>query len=110
MFFPCLWDGLEFTAQTGLGLLVILLVFLSEDAGSSSVLALALGVHSSAAVPRPSASSFMPLRYAHQAPGLRKGMVWGAMVVPLKSMVWCATVVLLPRLQELVDGVLSAAA
>jgi hypothetical protein len=43
----------------------------------SSVLALALGMHSSAAVPRPAASSFMPLRCAHQAPELRSGMVGG---------------------------------
>ncbi len=40
-----------------------------------SVLALALGVHSSAAVPRPAASSLMPLRCAHQVPGLRTGLV-----------------------------------
>jgi hypothetical protein len=38
---------------------------------------MALGVHSSAAVPRPAASSFMPLRCARQAPGLRKGCVCG---------------------------------
>jgi hypothetical protein len=44
---------------------------------SRAVLALALGVHSSAAVPRPSGSSFMPLRCAHQAPGLRIGAVAG---------------------------------
>ena len=44
-------------------------------AKSCSVLALALGVHSCAAVPRPAASSLMPLRCAHQAPGLRSGMV-----------------------------------
>jgi hypothetical protein len=42
---------------------------------ASAVLALALGVHSSAAVPRPAASSFMPLRCARQVPELRQGMV-----------------------------------
>jgi ribosomal protein L32 len=35
------------------------------------VLALALGVNSSAAVLRPAGSPFMPLRCSHQAPGLR---------------------------------------
>jgi hypothetical protein len=39
----------------------------------SSVHALALGVNSSAAVLRPSASPFMPLRCSHQAPMLRTG-------------------------------------
>jgi hypothetical protein len=38
--------------------------------------ALALGVYSSAAVPRPLGSSFMPLRCTHQAPELRTAIVW----------------------------------
>jgi hypothetical protein len=42
--------------------------------------ALALGVHSSAAVPRPSGSSLMPLRCAHQVPELRQCIVGGATV------------------------------
>jgi hypothetical protein len=45
-----------------------------------AVLALALGVHSSAAVPRPSGSSLMPLRCAHQVPELRQCIVGGARV------------------------------
>jgi hypothetical protein len=43
---------------------------------SISVLALALGVNSSAAVLRPSASPLMPLRCSRQAPELRIGVVW----------------------------------
>jgi hypothetical protein len=40
-----------------------------------AVLALALGLDSSAAVLRPAGAPFMPLRCPHQAPGLRMGMV-----------------------------------
>jgi hypothetical protein len=50
--------------------------FENGEAGFGSVLAPALGVHSSAAAPRPVASSLMPLRCAHQVPDLRTGMVW----------------------------------
>jgi hypothetical protein len=62
------------------------------------VLALALGVNSSAAVLRPAGSPFMPLRCSHQAPGLRKELV-GVTTVDRR-----------PRVQELAGGVLSAAA
>ena len=44
-------------------------------AQASAVLALTLGVDGYAAVPRPSASSLMPLRRPHQAPELRMGLV-----------------------------------
>jgi hypothetical protein len=60
--------------------------------------ALALGMYSSAAVPRPSGSSFMPLRCTYQAPELRTGMVGSQAVVRQ------------PSSQEQVGGVLSAAA
>jgi hypothetical protein len=49
--------------------------WLAFNSSPVSVLAMALGGHSSAAVPRPAASSLMPLRCAHQAPELRSGMV-----------------------------------
>jgi hypothetical protein len=60
--------------------------------------ALALGVGSSAAVPRPSGSSFMPLRCPHQAPELRIGISWST---TLNRPPWWL---------DQADGVLSAAA
>jgi hypothetical protein len=71
---------------------------MSLGADSLSVLALALGVDGSAAVPPPLASSLMPLRRPHQAPELRLGLE-AAIAVDRP-----------PRSRERVGGVLSAAA